>query len=174
MSRPTLIKVPEGSLLTQWLPAVLIVLVIIFYFRFLYGNAINVPFADDIFDVLQVLSGVSLAEDKATAFQILFAQHNDHRTLASRLLYCLVYAISGEIDFRQLIFLANLALILLFISLFLVVIVVRRKNVEGDDTAHLCESFKNLGLPEATPLVEFREFFAEILRVLRSCNGPAG
>ncbi len=120
MSRTTRINVPKG-VLTQWLPAGLIVLVIIFYFRFLYGNAINVPFADDIFDVLQVLSGVSLAEDKATAFQILFAQHNDHRTLASRLLYCLVYAISGEIDFRQLIFLANLALILLFIALFLVV-----------------------------------------------------
>jgi hypothetical protein len=41
--------------------------------------------------------------------------------MASRLLYCAVYAISGEINFRQLTFLANLALVLLLISLFLMV-----------------------------------------------------
>ncbi|MDH4041618.1 MAG: hypothetical protein OEV88_13250 [Gammaproteobacteria bacterium] len=103
----------------RWLPICLSVLVIVFYFVFLSGNAINVPFADDIFDVLKVLSALSLAEDKTTAFHILLAQHNDHRTLATRLLYWVVYRVSGEINFRQLTFLANLALPLLFISLYM-------------------------------------------------------
>ena len=54
------------------------------------------PFADDIYDILAVLSQVIAAEDKMSAFQILFAQHNDHRTLASRLIYCLSYLMSGS------------------------------------------------------------------------------
>jgi len=80
------------------------------YAHFLWVEALNIPFADDILDVLQVLLGVLRAEHWAEAFEVLAAQHNDHRTLSSRLVYLLVYAVQGEINFRSLVFIANLAL----------------------------------------------------------------
>lgn len=104
---------------THWLPASLILTTIGCYFAFLYQHAINVPLADDIYDILQVVSGVITAPDKESALQILFAQHNDHRTFASRLMYYGIYLIQGNIDFRTLVFLANLALPLLLVLLYL-------------------------------------------------------
>jgi hypothetical protein len=88
------------------------------YATLLYQNAMDVPFADDIFDVLKVLSDVIAAEDHRAALETLYAQHNDHRTLSSRLAYLALYATAGEIDFRALIFLANFALLLLLFLLY--------------------------------------------------------
>ena len=104
---------------TQWMPAILILTTIGYYFAFMYQHAINVPLADDIYDILQVVSGVITAQDKESALQILYAQHNDHRTFASRLIYYGIYLIQGNIDFRTLVFLANLALPLLLGLLYL-------------------------------------------------------
>ena len=112
-------EMTTGTVFTRWLPAGLIIAVVAYYFGFLYRHTLNVPFADDIYDILAVLSQVIAAEDKMSAFQILFAQHNDHRTLASRLIYCLSYLMSGKIDFRELTFLANLALPLLLLCFYL-------------------------------------------------------
>lgn len=106
------------QLANRFLSTTLVLLAAIFYFGYLWQGALNVPFADDIFDVLKVLSDLLGAEDPATAWEILYTQHNDHRTLSSRLLYFAVYLVSGEIDFRVLIFLANLALPLLLYSLY--------------------------------------------------------
>ena len=103
----------------RWLPVLLIAVVVCYYFSFLYQYALNVPFADDIYDVLQVLTGVVNAPDAGTRFDILYAQHNDHRTLASRLVYALTFLVTGEINFRTLTFLANLALPLLLVLLYL-------------------------------------------------------
>lgn len=100
------------------LPAGLIVAITFLYFAFLYRHALNVPLGDDIYDVLQVISGVLNAEDTSSAFEILYAQHNDHRTLASRLLYLLIYFINGEVNFRTLTFIASLALPLLLTLLY--------------------------------------------------------
>jgi hypothetical protein len=107
-------------LVMVWLPAILTLAVIGCYFGFLYQHAINVPFADDIFDVVKVVSDVVAADDHFSAFQVLYAQHNDHRTLASRLVYLGSYAVVGELDFRVLTFLANLALPLLILFFYLV------------------------------------------------------
>jgi hypothetical protein len=104
---------------TQWLPAGLIFAVIAYYFGFLYQHAINIPFGDDIYDVLKVISEVQLADDKISALQILYAPHNEHRTFASRLLYFTTYLVSGQVDFRNLIFLANLAIPLLFLIFYI-------------------------------------------------------
>lgn len=89
-----------------------------FYFAYLYQHAINVPLADDIYDVLQPLAQVSTAENTRTALQSLYEQHTDHRTIASRILYGALYLTAGEINFRTLNFLANLALPLLLLALY--------------------------------------------------------
>lgn len=95
------------------------------YFRFVWLNALNIPFADDILDVLRVLLEFLRAADPAAALATLFEQHNDHRTLSSRLLYLLLYRTRGEIDFRTLTMVANLALPVL--ALLLLRMVQRRE-----------------------------------------------
>ena len=109
------------TLFTAWLPAFLTLAVVGCYFGFLYQHAINVPFADDIFDVVNVVSSAVAADDRGSAIQVLLAQHNDHRTLASRLVYLASYGVVGELDFRVLTFLANLALPLLLLFFYLLV-----------------------------------------------------
>ncbi len=94
----------------RWLPLAITGACVSYYFHFLHTHAINVPLADDIYDVLEVILDTGAAEGMREQLSILFAQHNDHRTLSSRLLYLAVYALSGEINFRGLVFIANLAL----------------------------------------------------------------
>ena len=108
-------------LVTQWAPISLTFAAVGLYFCFLYLGALNIPFGDDITDVLKVMSGVVASEDAASAFKVLFAQHNDHRTIASRLLYYGTYLATGEISFRTLTFLASSALPLLLLALFLAI-----------------------------------------------------
>ncbi|MFT4823411.1 MAG: hypothetical protein ACJAUG_000083 [Halioglobus sp.] len=90
-----------------------------FYFFYVYQHALNVPLADDIYDVLQPLVRVSDSEHAAAAFAALYEQHTDHRTIASRFIYGAVYLATGEVNFRTLNFLANLALPLLLFALYL-------------------------------------------------------
>jgi hypothetical protein len=90
-----------------------------FYFAYLYQHAINVPLADDIYDVLQPLVQASSAGNVKAALQPLYEQHTDHRTIASRLVYGALYLTTGEVNFRTLNILANLALPLLLLALYL-------------------------------------------------------
>ncbi|MEP1471051.1 MAG: hypothetical protein ABJK25_08780 [Halieaceae bacterium] len=99
----------------------LILIAIAYYFHFLYQHSLNVPLGDDIYDVLKVMSGVVASQDLGAGFEILFEQHNDHRTLASRLMYSLVLLATGEIDFRTLTFVANMALPLLMLVLYVAI-----------------------------------------------------
>jgi len=96
---------------TQWIAACGILGAIAWYGFFLYRHVLNVPYQDDIFDVLQVLTRVLQATDMQQAFGILFDNYNEHRTLASRMVYYMVYVVAGEINFRTLIFLCNLTLV---------------------------------------------------------------
>jgi hypothetical protein len=107
------------KVLGRYLPAGLIVAVIATYFSFLYQHALNVPLGDDIYDVLQIVSGVVTADSPQEAFEILYAQHNEHRTMATRLIYLGTYAINGEINFRTLTVLANLGLLFSLALFFL-------------------------------------------------------
>ncbi len=89
-----------------------------FYFSYLYQHAVNVPVADDIYDVLQPLVQASSAENAKNSLQILYQQHTDHRTIASRLVYGALYLATGEVNFRTLNIIANLALLLLLVALY--------------------------------------------------------
>jgi len=90
-----------------------------FYFFYLYQHAINVPLADDIYDVLNPLLQAIAAENAGSAIASFYEQHTDHRTIASRLIYALSYLTTGEVNFRFLNFLANFALPLLLLMLYL-------------------------------------------------------
>ncbi|MGI9295247.1 MAG: hypothetical protein ACR2PS_14810 [Pseudomonadales bacterium] len=102
----------------QWLPVLLALLAVSLYARFLFQNAVNVPYHDDILDVLKVIIDVSGSANLGSVVDAFFTQHNDHRTLASRLIYYVSYQIQGKIDFRNLTFVANLALPILALLFF--------------------------------------------------------
>jgi hypothetical protein len=104
---------------TRWTAACGILAAIAWYGFFLYRHVLNVPYQDDIFDVLQVLTRVLQATDLQQAFGILFDNYNEHRTLASRLVYYLVYLVTGEANFRTLVFLSNLSLVAQLYMLYL-------------------------------------------------------
>ncbi len=100
----------DSPLLYRWLPVLLTLLAVGFYARFLLQHAINVPFHDDILDVLKLFVTLNSDVDSGTKLDAFFAQHNDHRTLASRLIYYVSYRLQGEVNFATLSFIANLAM----------------------------------------------------------------
>jgi hypothetical protein len=80
------------------------------FFNSVLTNAKNVPILDDynaILDFVYRFKGLGL-KDK---FIALFQQHNEHRIFLSRVVYVTYYQLFGEINFRNLIFIADLQLI---------------------------------------------------------------
>ncbi|MGI9285521.1 MAG: hypothetical protein ACR2P1_09035 [Pseudomonadales bacterium] len=108
-----------GSRITyQWLPLLLALLAVSLYGRFLFQHALNAPYHDDILDVINLILNVNDSAGLGSIAEAFFAQHNDHRTLASRLIYYVSYRIQGEINFKTLSFIANLALPILALFFF--------------------------------------------------------
>ena len=89
----------------------LAIFVALSYFAwFLYLRAINIPYTDDIIDILNLMLAMTSDSSLGTRIDTLVAHHNEHSTVASRLVYLLVHQIQGEINFRSLSFIANLVL----------------------------------------------------------------
>ena len=93
----------------QLAPVAVAVAALAFYANFILLRAINVPWQDDILDVLGFLlrfaDGGSLAERAAA----LFAPHTDHRTTTSRIVYLAAWCLQGRVDFRTLTLVSNLS-----------------------------------------------------------------
>ena len=96
------------------------------YLLFLSERAINVPYHDDILDVLGFLSRFAEAAPLQERLTILFEQYNDHRTAASRVVYLLLLKVRGQIDFRELCLLANF-LVLGLVALYAAVTIPGRR-----------------------------------------------
>lgn len=102
----------------RWLPLLLTLLAVGFYALFVWQHAINVPFHDDILDVLKPIITIISDVGSSAKLDAIFAQHNDHRTLASRLIYYVSYRLQGEINFATLSCIANLAMPILALLFF--------------------------------------------------------
>lgn len=94
----------------QWLPYFAVIAVVAHHFWFLWVHAFNIPYQDDIYDFLLYLNLADAADSKLEAFYEWFRHYNDHRTSASRLIVSGAHLVTGEVNFRTLVFLANLAL----------------------------------------------------------------
>jgi len=75
------------------------------YFFYLYRFAVDLPFWDD-YDA--ILGALSTLRDSHDWQQYLFHPHNEHVIFWVRLLAWVQLAVTGEVDFRQLILLGNL------------------------------------------------------------------
>ena len=94
--------------------ALLLALIAILVFaQFIARRAIDVPFHDDILDVLGFLINFEDATSLAERIGLLLGRYNDHRTGAARILYLGMHHTLGEIDFRRLALIANISLPLL-------------------------------------------------------------
>jgi hypothetical protein len=91
-----------------WLLASALVLVV--YGWFLLAHALNIPYHDDIYDVLRFIMRMIEADQLGQRLDALMERHNDHRTAASRLVFYAVYLVQQVVDFRVLSLVANLAL----------------------------------------------------------------
>jgi carbon starvation protein CstA len=81
-----------------------------YYFWYLLRYALNIPYQDEIYDVLGFLSEIVKSEDWLTSLQLFFIKWNEHSTASSRLFYYLSYRLFGEVNFVTLTVLANTAL----------------------------------------------------------------
>jgi hypothetical protein len=113
-----------SDLYLRWLPLIAFSAVIAYYFWFVSSYAINVPHHDDIYDFLQFVKLVESADSTEAAIKEWFRQYNDHRTGASRLQVYGAYLVEGEVNFRTLTLLGNLALPLILLLFYL--------NVRGE------------------------------------------
>jgi hypothetical protein len=111
-------SLPTSAWLVRWLPFFAFCAVIIHHAWFVSGLAINIPYQDDIYDFLRFVNLVEAAETRAGALHAWLTQYNDHRTSASRLLVYAAYLVEGEVNFRTLTLLANLALPLILMLFY--------------------------------------------------------
>jgi hypothetical protein len=105
----------------SWLPFVALVGVIGYYLWFVYAHAINIPYHDDIFDLLRFVTQIEKTESGAEKLALLNETYNDHRTTATRLLVHGAYLLEHEVNFRTLTIIANLALPLMLLLFFFAV-----------------------------------------------------
>ena len=110
-----------SAFLLKWFPLFALCAVIAHYFFYIHIHAANIPYADDIWDLLRFVVHAEQLNGVQETLEIGFRQYNDHRVEATRLLVYGIYLIEGEMDFRTLIIIANLGLLLILFLLYLVV-----------------------------------------------------
>ncbi|MCX2977798.1 hypothetical protein [Candidatus Marimicrobium litorale] len=108
-----------ASLLERRLPFVLLSVLALHYLWFVYSSAPNIPYHDDIIDFLRFVNRVADADSFWTALQEGFRQYNEHRTSASRLQVYIAYLIEGDVNFRTLAVLGNIALLLILFLFYI-------------------------------------------------------
>ena len=86
------------------------------YFAMVNEYALNIPYGDDYDAVLDFLNKFVPAGFNEK-ISLLFSQHNEHRIVFSRIVFVLYYKIFGGVNFRHLIFIANLELVTIFFIL---------------------------------------------------------
>lgn len=83
----------------------------LFFYAAMLQNATNVPKVDDYEVILQWLHNFNHA-DAGHRFLLMFQQYNEHRLLHSRIVYLAYYWLTGGVNFRALIIIADLQLLI--------------------------------------------------------------
>lgn len=100
-----------------FLPIVWVLLLAIptvFYFITIYKNAYNFPYEDDFNSALSFVA--DFAFSRLSFFEklkLLFSQYNEHRIVFDRLVFLADYYLVGELNFRHLILIGNVSMLLL-------------------------------------------------------------
>lgn len=100
---------------TQYLKYIVyfaILVIVLRFFNTLNGFALNLPFEDDYDAILKFLVNYKDASG-GEKLKLLLSQHNEHRMLPARIVYVLQYMLTGTVNFRTLIFIANVQLLVI-------------------------------------------------------------
>ena len=94
--------------------AVLLAIPVGSYYQTVYQNAYNFPYEDDFNSALSFISeyafgGLTVSEK----LKLIFSQYNEHRIVFDRLVFLTDYALFSELNFRHLILIGNLSLVLI-------------------------------------------------------------
>ena len=84
--------------------------VMAYFIWFVYSRALNIPYQDDILDILQFLLRLTEIDAAGEWVSEFLAVYNVHRTTSSRLVYYSLYLMQGQVDFRVFTVVANLTL----------------------------------------------------------------
>lgn len=95
-----------------WL-ALLAIPVVIYYYT-IYVNAYNFPYEDDYNSALSFISDFHFGGLNAWAkLKLLFSQYNEHRIVFDRLVFLTDYWLFGQLNFRHLVLIGNVSLLLI-------------------------------------------------------------
>jgi len=99
--------------------SILACLVPIFFLGFvLYKNLINIPTGDDIY-VLEMFNLLKTSDSWWEKLRIIFAQHNEHRIVITRLFALFQYGLFGYIDLRWWLIAGNICLVFVTLLFFM-------------------------------------------------------
>lgn len=101
------------------LPLIVSLLPAAYYFQVIYQYALNIPHWDDYDAILKFVIDFTKTESIIEKIRLLFAQHNEHRIALVRISSLLMFYINGTINFKGIILLGNLFLLLITGVLFL-------------------------------------------------------
>lgn len=99
------------------LVSVLCCLPILLYFIVINKYAINIPYHDDYLAILDFLTNYKVATG-LEKLGLLFQQHNEHRIFSSRVIYVIYLELFKTINFRDIILIGNIQLVISYLILF--------------------------------------------------------
>lgn len=88
----------------------LAVIPVILHFKMINSFALNIPYNDDWDAILGFLNSWKHADQK---LPLLFAQHNEHRILSSKIIYTSYFAVFNHINILSIIYIANMQLLVI-------------------------------------------------------------
>lgn len=101
---------PETGSMWNLIFLLLAIIPVVMLFKAVGSYALNLPYNDDWDAILGFLNNWKYADNKTA---LLFAQHNEHRILASKLVYVGWYGLFGNINILSVIYIANLQLLVI-------------------------------------------------------------
>lgn len=87
--------------------------VVSIYAAAIFSQSLNIPFRDDFQDILIFVVEFHAASGIWDSMRVLVEQHADHLTYASRVVYYLTFMLEGEVNFRTMVVVSHLGVLLL-------------------------------------------------------------
>lgn len=110
--QPSYVLTPTLHWLLIGVGAMLALIPILTYYQTVWVSAFNYPFEDDFNSPLQFINQY-IDASLPDRLKLIASQHNEHRIVFDRLVFLGQYYATGKIDFRSLILVGNLSLLLL-------------------------------------------------------------
>lgn len=98
----------------NYLAALLLFIVVFIFYRFVHQNAVNVPYFDD-YAYLEYIIKFIQAPDAWDFVRELEYKHNGHGVITAKLVFWMDYLLTGQVNYRTLIFVGSGLVIILFL-----------------------------------------------------------